>query len=80
MVWQLEKEAESPVRGRGSEDQMIDWDQRGKTSPLMKQLLSLSYLKVARILCSQHNNHIGGKYCIHFFIEILSLFSLILAL
>lgn len=31
--WQLKKEAESPVRSRGSEDQVIDWDQRGKLSP-----------------------------------------------
>lgn len=31
--WQLKKEAASPVRNRGSEDQVIDWDQRGKTSP-----------------------------------------------
>lgn len=27
--WQLEKKAESPVRGRGPENQEIDWDQRG---------------------------------------------------
>ena len=30
--WQLKKEVESPVRGRGPEDQPIDWDQRGKAS------------------------------------------------
>lgn len=43
--WQLEKEAESPVRGRGSEDQVIDWDQRGKTSPpLTHEAASISFL------------------------------------
>lgn len=31
--WQLKKEAESPVRSRGSEDKVIDWAQRRKISP-----------------------------------------------
>lgn len=74
--WQLEKEAESPIRGRGSEDQVIGWNQRGKTSTPNSggSFLPLSHLKVARILFSQHNVRIGGKSCIHILIEKLVFF------
>lgn len=59
------------IRGRGSKDQVIDWNQRGKTSTPNSggSVLPLSHLKVARILFSQHNVSIGGKSCLHFLTE-----------